>query len=88
MTDMKCSLKFLGWENRFKTRESAWRDNKGNSILFQDSQIVLRLNGTIEKYPYINTDLEILMNKIMKTVENGQQPISSNVELDPFGLPK
>lgn len=82
MTDMKCSLRFLGWDNRTKRRESIWRDTQGNYLLFTDTQMVLGLttNNSIKKYPNVGTDLTEIMNQIMDTVSNGQEPISSNTK--------
>ena len=75
LTDMKCALKFLGWENRVKARESLWVDTQNNRLIFSDYEITLRINNNLTRYPNIGTDMQIIMDKIMETVKDGQEPI-------------
>lgn len=72
LTDMKCAIKFLGWTNTIKQRESMWKDEQNNSIAFGDHSLRIRLNGELKRYPYIGTDFQEILNNIMETVKNNK----------------
>lgn len=77
LTELRCKLKFLGWELKYAHRESVWVDpnsKSNNRMSFSDSQVSVFLNNTVKHYPNIGIDLDEILDNVLHATKVQKPP--------------
>lgn len=76
-TDFRCILKLNGWKLVVAQRQSKWADNHGNSLIFYDESIKLRIKGQRPRSYSYWEDLQPIMELILENTHD-TKPVQSD----------
>lgn len=86
ITELRCAIKFLGWNLKSTKRESLWKDENNNFIAFTDMQIVTRLNNKVTKYGNI-CNIQAIYEEVLETIENDKKRANTDSKDVRMGYP-